>query len=105
MGDLPASSWHFLGHCRQSATAEFLSLRSHAKEPKGLVKAQGWGQRDVTTVESPGGGSSPVLERCRARSLSTGRALQLGDTKVGCASWSQLSVSSREMTDQDQLLS
>lgn len=48
-----------------------------------------------------------MLECSRAHSVAhgAGRALQLGDTELDCASWSQLSASSRDMTDQDQLLS
>jgi len=101
----------------ESATAEFLSLPSYANKLKGLMKAAGVGEeRCDNHGESPKRRErrNPVLECSRALShlplrcvapLSAGRFLQLGNTEVDCASWSQLSVISREMTDQDQLLS
>lgn len=45
---------------------------------------------------------SPLPPRCAAP-LSAGRFLRLGETEVDCASWAQLSLPGREVTDPEQL--
>lgn len=80
------------------------------------MKAQGWGKSDVTIAarhQSGGSEAAPCLnaaELCLIAAalcspIEHGGGFGSSVTEVDCASWSQLSVISREMTDQDQLLS
>lgn len=95
----------------QSTTA--VSLPSQPfKGAERLAEGAGWGLSDVTITACPQSGGSPVLEcssspsplplRCAAP-LSAGRFLRLGETEVDCASWAQLSLPGREVTDPEQL--